>query len=696
MTIRVMRSVLFVALPLLGLGCNPVLTGAPCTNDANCPHGQYCGVDGKCANGRGWNDGGAGGERVDGGDGFTDSGMGDGGAEPCSTTSCTGCCDATGACRSGETPDACGANGMSCGSCGAGLVCRLRECQPLTANGGLCQTDAECAHDHCVDHVCCNATCTEPCESCAIAGKVGRCSPIEETSEVAAACAPYVCDGINGTCPTTCTTQRQCAAGRFCDGAGACVVLKSLGDACTSSSQCTSTFCADGTCCDKPCSGSCDRCNLPGSLGACSPAPATDPGSPACGSNVTCDGTLPDCPILCASGCPAHTYCSTSYCSAQKQNGVQCSAPDECLNGKCVDAVCCNTACDGDCDACSAAAGASSDGVCTLLGNARICRAATSLCDVEERCAGTSATCPNDSFADAGVGCGTPAYSAWGPCTPSAVCSTSGKQTRTHTSQACTGTGACVSEDATETQSCVPATNGRSCGDTTFGQYTSCSYPLACSTSGTRTRTRVDPVCTNGTCTSVQTTETDSTGCARATTGTSCGTTQMGPWGECGYTDACATSGTHSRPVTTYTCSATGSCDPSTTNEVDTSLCTRNTQGTTCASTVYGNYTTCSRASACSNSGSRTRAVTTYACNATRACTPSTTTETDVAGCARNSDGTVCVARTCGTYSGCGVDCIQEQNCSETRCLNQTCTNVVTTTEICAKPQGCCLSCIPR
>jgi MYXO-CTERM domain-containing protein len=52
--------------------------------------------------------------------------------------------------------------------------------------------------------------------------------------------------------------------------------------------------------------------------------------------------------------------------------GAPCALPGECQSGFCADSVCCNTACNaGDCDACSMAAGAPSDGACApLTGNA--------------------------------------------------------------------------------------------------------------------------------------------------------------------------------------------------------------------------------------------------------------------------------------------------------------------------------------
>jgi len=51
-------------------------------------------------------------------------------------------------------------------------------------------------------------------------------------------------------------------------------------------------------------------------------------------------------------------------------DGGSCAADAECLNGHCADGVCCDTACDAECQACSVAAGAPSDGVCAPISGA--------------------------------------------------------------------------------------------------------------------------------------------------------------------------------------------------------------------------------------------------------------------------------------------------------------------------------------
>jgi hypothetical protein len=60
---------------------------------------------------------------------------------------------------------------------------------------------------------------------------------------------------------------------------------KFLGSACTKSSECSSTFCADGVCCQSACDQPCQAC---GFLGLCLPVKrAMD--VPECAGASTCD-----------------------------------------------------------------------------------------------------------------------------------------------------------------------------------------------------------------------------------------------------------------------------------------------------------------------------------------------------------------------------------------------------------------------
>jgi hypothetical protein len=93
----------------------------------------------------------------------------------------------------------------------------------------------------------------------------------------------------------------------------------------------------------------------------------------------------------------------------QATEGEPCATASECLSGFCAGGICCDTACGGgdpnDCQACSVAEGALSDGACGAVAADRICRNAAGDCDVAEVCDGTATTCPADAQAPDDTAC---------------------------------------------------------------------------------------------------------------------------------------------------------------------------------------------------------------------------------------------------------------------------------------------------
>ncbi|WP_437937919.1 Kelch repeat-containing protein [Sorangium sp. So ce341] len=150
--------------------------------------------------------------------------------------------------------------------------------------GLKCASDAECGRGACVDGVCCESRCSEPCHTCAMPPSLGRCvlqpkgldargdcaregcdgscdglgacfavpeggvcAPAQcrdQTHSMAQVlcpgdgascagassdareivdCAPYDCDQVSGTCKVECSSWEDCAPGHACDFSGRCL-----------------------------------------------------------------------------------------------------------------------------------------------------------------------------------------------------------------------------------------------------------------------------------------------------------------------------------------------------------------------------------------------------------------------------------------------------------------------------------------
>ena len=103
--------------------------------------------------------------------------------------------------------------------------------------------------------------------------------------------------------------------------------------------------------------------------------------------------------------------------------GEACGVASDCDSGFCADGVCCSSACGGsvaDCQACTVAAGGTSDGTCTALASPAsvTCRGSTGTCDAAEHCVAMSLTCPPDGFSPSTTVC----HASAGACDPEEHC----------------------------------------------------------------------------------------------------------------------------------------------------------------------------------------------------------------------------------------------------------------------------------
>jgi len=130
----------------------------------------------------------------------------------------------------------------------------------------------------------------------------------------------------------------------------------SLGDVCASGLSCLSGLCADGVCCDQSCGGACDRCDLAADVGRCRPVPQGTQGSTTCNPYV-CNGTNTTCPTGCTDDaqCDAQHFCWNGNCALNGTGtpSTPCRAGIQCASSFCVDAVCCDSACTGNCESCN-------------------------------------------------------------------------------------------------------------------------------------------------------------------------------------------------------------------------------------------------------------------------------------------------------------------------------------------------------
>lgn len=292
--------------------------------------------------------------------------------------------------------------------CAFGFTCSGGTCKPKASNGADCAFGSECRSGICADGVCCDTACDGGCDRCDISGQKGTCGLVT-AGKPGSSCGLYLCDGKGASCPTSCVNDAHCSPNAFCH-AGTCQPKSGNGAACTSSEQCGSGFCVDGTCCESACDGQCERCDAIGALGVCTPVmgkpvgmrePCTDD-SKGCGGS--CDGvntascTYPGTSVVCGGGasctdgvaklegrcsgdgmcnqearvcapyacdavgcrtsCESQADCSGSgeciggQCIGSLDNGQACVAAAECKSGQCADGVCCNTACNDGCSAC--------------------------------------------------------------------------------------------------------------------------------------------------------------------------------------------------------------------------------------------------------------------------------------------------------------------------------------------------------
>jgi hypothetical protein len=659
--------------------------------------------------------------------------------------------------------------------CAANTKCVAGSCG-LRPIGGACTGPGQCASGFCADDICCNSTCTGPCVSCNQSGRLGTCEPtalgapdpheVCATTDRSTCGQTGSCDGIGGCAkyaaeticlPPTCSGNRENTAGT-CDGLGTCRAQgvqecgtyectggacinhcasdndcvaghscvsgscgpKSIGQPCSAGTECASTYCVDGVCCNSNCTGACHSCALSTSLGTCAPSPAgngdphkvcLDQPATSCGTDGTCDGAgnchkyptgtqcasescatgiytppsvcdangncnAPDAlgcaPYVCDgtrcfSACTDSTDCSTGNVCTNSSCGLKpigafCSTNAECQSTVCAQGVCCATACSGACQSCA---------VSGAMGQ---CTAVASGPDPAGTCTDRgAASCNTDGKCQTGA---CEKYQQGTSC-QDATCPSTG--TSFTPGGTCDGAGTCVVPAAA---SCFPFACGSNACKATCSVDGDCAMPASCisgscglkpngavCSGGTECK---NGVCAQGVC------------CATACNGTcmSCALSSSGAAGTC--TPVAAGSADPAGQCTDQGaahCGTTGFCDGN-------GACALYVAGTQCAgpSCPSGSVTD-TLARACDGSGTckpaSTQTCSPFACNAATgiAC---------VSVCAGNSDcatGNVCNAGTCG-LKRLGQLCAAGSECDSGNCVDGVCCSVA----ICGNCQVCNLT----
>lgn len=286
----------------------------------------------------------------------------------------------------GEDCSADGADGCSSGYCDGVRCCREGHCCNIAADcPALYRSEATCTDPSaatdcqgtrqdatCVDNVCSTVVIQDD------SGCFGAAKACPD--HLAAVACSDATDQPPPACPATCD-EGPCEGGYQCE-VGACVSLLGVGDACGAGlPECGSGLkCENGVCCDEASSTCC----------------TAESEATACAGALRCDVDVFACLATCApntsdSCASPDDYCVDGLsCAPKKASGEACGHDNQCGSGSCVDGVCCESACAGTCEACSALLTGLADGTCGAIQSAE----EPGKCDAQGTgCAGNACTC---------------------------------------------------------------------------------------------------------------------------------------------------------------------------------------------------------------------------------------------------------------------------------------------------------------
>ena len=241
----------------------------------------------------------------------------------------------------------------------------------------------------------------------------GAVTPFAQVAS-AAACAPnsfYLDKDRVVLCPDSCSLLQKDSKAKV-EVIYDCLTRPN-GSACATGSQCGSTFCVDGVCCDAACGGGvdgdCQVCSkakgaaTDGTCGLAAPGTTCRPAAGPCDGAEVCSGASASCPVdklkSSSTTCrPAAGPCDT----ADKCSGTSALCPADKLK---TNTTVCRSA-SGPCDLAEFCSGTSvvcpADQFKPIIA---ICRPAAGACDLVDYCTGASPACPPDDFVPGGTVC---------------------------------------------------------------------------------------------------------------------------------------------------------------------------------------------------------------------------------------------------------------------------------------------------
>ncbi len=462
-----------------------------------------------------------------------------------------------------------------------------------------------------------------------------------------------------------------------CTASEICVRDRCVPRQCATARCGTHQACFSGRCRDL----ACDGINCPASTacaaGTCYPLMCGDQEPCAAGEGCV-DGA---CTALACVGvsCPADTTCVGGLCLARQCGEETCPVEEYCLDGDCTEKACValvcpsGTACfGGTCEACGPGTFPPGNGDACLP-----VQPPGTPCSAGYQC--TSGTCVEGACCTSG--CVEPCTRCdGGTCAPlpagaeDARCGPYRCLAEGTCGQSCSADDACDATSRCVAGACIPrAVNGAPCSgdlDCASGTCvdgtccaTSCSGPCAtCNAPGMQGTCAPRPTGTScrsaaSACDAEESCDGTSLECpsdGALSDGASCRPDTLGDWSPCALPSTCSGAGTRSRTVTSFACEA-GSCTG--TDRDESESCTTNTEGAPCGTATYGPWSACSFSSPCDETGTRSRTVTRYSCSSGACTTPQTSTETSP--CTRDTDGDACGSSQAGAWSACNYagDC---------------------------------------